>query len=81
MLKFRNPYFKPAAQAAREASAAALAPQIDTWLKTQTNNKVITLAELKTGVPTIPANIDRETLNMIVELLNITLENPDDQTP
>ena len=81
MLKFRNPYFKPVAQAAREASAAALAPQIDAWLKTQTVNKVITLAELKTGVPTIPANIDRETLNMIAAMLSVALDNPEDQDP
>ena len=81
MLKFRIPYFKPAAQAAREANVAALAPQIDAWLKTQTVNKVITLAELKTGVPTIPANIDRETLNMIAAMLSVALDNPEDQDP
>ncbi len=78
MLRIANPYFKPAAQAAREAKAAQHAPAIDAWLRTQTSNRTITLAELKAALPAAAPDLDRQTVNMIATLLGLVIENPED---
>lgn len=77
-LRIQNPYFKPAAQAAREARAAAHAPVIDAWLKTQTSNRIIGMAELKSALPAIAADLDRATMNMIAAQLGLVIDNPED---
>lgn len=77
-IRLVNPYFKPAAQAAREAKAAAHAPVIDAWLRTQTTNRIITLPELKAALPAIAADLDRLTMNMVAASLNIVIDNPED---
>ena len=78
MLKFANPYFKTTAQANAEAKAAADAPIIDAWLKTQVNNRVITLNEIKTALPAIAADLDRLTFNIIARQLGLVYEDASD---
>ncbi len=81
MLKFANPRFKPVAQKTKEDNAAKDAPLVDAWLLTQTDQKVITLADIKAGLPAIAADLDRETINMIAQQLGMKCLNQEDQTP
>ena len=81
MLKFQNPYFKAAGQKLKEDNAAKDAPLIDAWLQTQTDQRTVTLADIKAALPAIAADLDRETVNMIAETLGLTILNPEDQTP
>lgn len=81
MLKFQNPYFKRAGQKVKEDNAVKNAPLIDAWMQTQTNQKVITLAEIKAALPAIAAELDRETVNMVGNNLGLVILNPEDQTP
>ena len=80
-LKLQNPYYKPAATKGRESNAAKHAPTIDAWLQTQTDQRTVTLADIKAALPAIAADLDRETVNMIAETLGLTILNPEDQTP
>ena len=81
MLKFKNPYFKAAGQKGKETNVAKNAPLIDAWLKTKTDQNVITLAEIKAALPAIAGELDRESANMISQALGLGILNPEDQTP
>ena len=78
MLKFANPYYKTNAQANAEAKAATDAPIIDAWLKTQVNNRVISLNDIKAALPAIAADLDRLTFNIIARQLGLVYEDASD---
>lgn len=75
-LRFKNPYFKPAAQAAMEARAANAAPLVDAWLKANPTNRMVTIGELRAALPAIAADLDRATFNQVCHQLGLEIENP-----
>lgn len=81
MLKFQNPYFKAPGQKGKETKAAKNAPLIDAWLQTQTDQKVITLDNIKAALPAIAGELDRESANMVSQALGLVILNPEDPTP
>lgn len=74
-LRIYNRYFKTAI----EVKAEQHAPAIDAWLKTQTGNKVVTIAELKAGVPAAAGDLSHAVVNQICAMLGLQIENPEDQ--
>lgn len=74
MLQIKNPYFKTNTEKKAEQHAAAL----DTWLKTQVNKPVITIADLKAAFPAIAADLSREMVNEACARLGLTILNPED---
>lgn len=81
MIRIANPFFRTNAQRSRETNAAKNAPLIDAWMRTQSSNKVVSLGEIKAGIPAIAAELDRETMNMIVQQLGLVVVNPEDTDP
>lgn len=79
MMKFRNPWFVPPVSA-DEAKRAAMAPAVKAWLQTQTGNKLVSLAELRAGLPALAADLTRPMVNQILADLGIVIDNPDDQS-
>lgn len=76
MLRFINPNFKTATQQKIEQHK----PAVDAWLKApaQAGNRIITLAELRAGLPAIAAELSRQVVNQIMAELHVEIENPDD---
>lgn len=74
-MKFKNPYALPAGVAGKVAQHA---PAVEAWLRAQVNNKVVTLAELRAGLPSIGADLSRPVVNQILQDLGIEIENPED---
>lgn len=79
MIRFANPYFVSPVQ----AKANQHAPAVIAWLQapTQAANKVITLAELRAGLPAIAADLTRQVVNQITAMIGATIENPEDPSP
>lgn len=74
MIRFLNPYFKTATQ----TKVAQHKPAIDAWMKLQVGDRVITIAQLKTAFPAIAADLNRVTVNQLMEEIGAVAENPDD---
>lgn len=74
MIRFINPYFK----SPLENKVALRKPEVDTWLKTQPANRVITIDELRTALPLAAADLTRGVVNQICKELGATIENPED---
>lgn len=73
-LRLINPYYKTAV----EQKAEQHAPAVDAWLQGQTSNRIVTLAELRAGLPAIAAELTRPVVNQIARLLNVAIDNPED---
>lgn len=74
MLKFINPHFKTPVQLRAEQHA----PAVVAWLQAQSGNRVITMAELRAGLPAIAADLSRQVVNQICANIGVTVENPED---
>ena len=76
MLKFLNPNFKTAL----ESKVVQHKPAVDAWLKlpAQAAQRVITLAELRAGLPLNAADLTRPVVNQIMQELGVKIDNPED---
>ena len=74
MIKLINPWHLMSS----EAAATLHAPAVRTWLQGQPGNRIITLAELRAGLPALAAALTRPVVNQICADLDIGIENPDD---
>lgn len=72
MMKFNNPFFKSAAQKKVEQHQ----PAVVAWLTAQASNRVITLAELRAGLPAIAGDLSREVVNQICANIGAEIEDP-----
>lgn len=73
-VKVRNPY----AVSPVLAKAAQHGPAIDAWLKANTGNKLVGLAELRAALPAVAPDLSREVFNQVCANLGLTITNPDD---
>lgn len=73
-MKFQNPFFKSAAEKKVEQHQAAVVA----WLTAQAANKVITLAELRAGLPAISADLSRVVVNQICQNIGAQILDPED---
>ncbi len=75
-IRFRNPNFRTPI----EAKATQHAPAVAAWLAlpAQASNRMITLNELRAGLPVIAADLNRETFNQIASILDLSIEDPSD---
>ena len=74
-MKFRNPHFKSLA----EQKIALHLPAVVAWLQAQAGNKIITLNELRAGLPDIAADLTRQVVNGILANIGAEVIDPDDQ--
>lgn len=81
MLKFQNPYYQAPTEKSLDDNVNKHAPAIDAWLKAQSGQKVVTLADIKAALPAVAADLDRVTVNVIMDRLGVPILNPDDPTP
>ena len=73
-MKFANPYFKTPA----EQKIALHQTAVNSWLQAQSANRVITLAELRAGLPAIAADLTRQVVNGICQNLGAHIFDPED---
>lgn len=73
-MKLQNPFFKSAAQQKVEQHQAAVVA----WLTTQAATKVITMAELRAGLPAIAADLSRVVVNQICQNIGAEILDPED---
>lgn len=73
-MKFINPHFKSTTQ----KRVAQHQPAVDAWLTAQTDNRVITLAELRAGLPAIAGELSREVVNQICANIGAEVVDPED---
>lgn len=74
MIRFQNPYFKTPTQ----LKVAQHAPAVVAWLQSQSSNRVITLAELRAGLPDIAGDLSRAVVNQICQDIGAEIENQED---
>lgn len=74
MLRFKNPY---AGKIGAEAKIATHTPAVQAWLQANPANRVVTLAELRAGLPLIAADLTRPVVNQILQNLGCEIENPE----
>lgn len=76
MMELFNPYFRTAL----EFKVAQHKPAVDAWLKlpAQAAQRIITLAELRAGLPLIAADLTRPVVNQIMQELGVKIKNPED---
>lgn len=77
MLKFYNPNYVTAVETKAQQHRAA----VDAWLKlpAQAAQQVITLAELRAGLPAIAADLTRLVFNEIASSLRLEVLDASDQ--
>lgn len=73
-MKFINPHFKSAVQLKIEQHQ----PAVVAWLQAQTANRIITLAELRAGLPDIAGQLSREVVNQICANIGAEVMDPED---
>jgi hypothetical protein len=69
-----NPFWKSAAQQKAEQHA----PAVQAWLQANAGNRLVTLAELKAGLPAAAPDLSRAVFNQICAQLGVVIDNPDD---
>lgn len=69
-----NPAWKSAAQIKAETHA----PAVLAWLNNNSANRAVTLAELKAGLPAISADLTRQVVNIIANIIGAKTENIDE---
>lgn len=74
MFQIVNPNWKSASQNKAELHA----PTVAMWLKDNAANRLITLAELRAGMPAIAADLTRPVVNQICCLLGLEVQGADD---
>lgn len=74
MMKFENPFFRSAV----EIKVDTHTPTVVAWLESQSSNRMITLAELRAGLPAIAADLTRQVVNQICHDIGAHIENTDD---
>lgn len=75
MYKIINPNWKSQVQKKAEKHA----PSVDAFLAANQENKAVTLAELREGLPAIAGDLSRTVVNQIVVILGLEVEGADDQ--
>lgn len=75
MMKFRNPW----ATNPVEAKANQHQPAVVAWLQANPGNKVVTLAELRAGLPAIAADLTRPVVNHILQNIGAEVDDNADQ--
>lgn len=76
MMRFQNPFFKTPV----EVKVQAHKPAVVAWLQAQATNRVITMAELRAGLPDIAADLTRAVVNQICADIGAEIDNPQDET-
>ena len=66
-----NPAWKSAVQIKAETHA----PTVLQWLNNNAANRVVTLAELKAGLPLIAGDLTRQVVNIIADIIGAKTEN------
>lgn len=75
MIRIKNPHWKSSVQLKAEQHA----PAVSAWLQANPTNKVVTMAELRAGLPAIAADLSRAVINAICQQIGAEIENPEDQ--
>lgn len=73
-LKIINPFWRSPAEKAAELAG----PDVVAWLKANASDRVVTIAELKAGLPVHAAALNRAVVNIICTENGIRMENPED---
>ena len=73
-MKFLNPWCVPPVK----ADANLHGPAVRAWLQGQPGNRIITLTELRAGMPAIAAALTRPVVNQICADLGAAVEDPSD---
>lgn len=73
-MKFQNPFF----QTTTQKRVAQHQPAVVAWLTAQNNNRTITLAELRAGLPAIAGELSREVVNQICANIGAEVMDPED---
>ena len=69
-----NPAWKSAVQKKAEKHA----PVVKTWLEQNADNRLVTLAELRAGLPAIAGDLSRAVVNQIASIIGAQVEGADD---
>lgn len=69
-LKIINPFWLSPA----EKKAAEAGPDVVAWLKANAENRVVTMAELREGVPARAADLNRAVVNLICKANGIEMQ-------
>ena len=73
-LRIINPKFKSQLLIKAETHA----PAVLNWMIANQNNKYVTIAELKAGLPAISADLTRAVINQICLIIGAELDGADD---
>ena len=73
-MKFRNPHFVSPI----EKKIAQHQPAVVAWLQAELNNRIITMAELRAGLPDIAADLTRPVVNGILANIGAEVIDPED---
>lgn len=73
-LRIVNPYYKSPV----EIKADQHGPAVVAWLQANAGNKIVTMTELRTGLPAIAADLTRTVVNQICADNGLQIENSDD---
>lgn len=71
-----NPVWKSAVQQKAELHA----PAVLAWLQANSGNRLIGLAELRSGLPVIAGDLSRAVVNQIAVIIGAVVEGADDQS-
>ena len=74
--KIENPNWKSATRQKAEKHA----PTVANWLQANAANRYFSIAELRAGLPAIAADLSRQVINEICNILGLNVEGADDQT-
>jgi hypothetical protein len=73
-LKIINPNWKSATQQKAETHAPAIAA----WLAANPTNQLVSIAELRAGLPAIAGDLNRAVINHICSILGLEIQDPED---
>ena len=74
MLRIVNPFYVSPVQEKINQHRAA----VQAWIQGQPQNRIITMAALRAGLPAIAADLSRAVVNAICVGIGATIENPED---
>ena len=69
-----NPAWKSAVQKKAEQHA----PAVKSWLEQNPENRLVTIAELRAGLPAIAGDLSRAVVNQIAQIIGAAVEGADD---
>lgn len=75
-MKFANPYFKSNAQKKVEQNQSA----VSAWMAANAGNRVVSIAELRAGLPAIAADLGIDVVQQICQNIGALRVDPEDNT-